>query len=131
MIFYNESNHGYYFIIKELAKEFEEINCLGENTAKYKTSSVPIKKEVKGINKNGEQIRKTISCKLLFIESAIFMVCSLSNLVAETIYNINCKYGHNNKKCETFVIKFKDCKRCLEYKNVKDHLIPYECLCCN
>ena len=59
------------------------------------------------------------------------MVCSLSNLVAETIYNINCKYGHNNKKCETFVIKFKDCKRCLEYKSVKDHLIPYECLCCN
>ena len=33
MHFHNESNYDYYFIIKELAKEFEgEFNSLGENT---------------------------------------------------------------------------------------------------
>ena len=44
---------------------------------------------------------------------------------------IKCKYGHNNKKCETFGIKQKDCECCLEDKNVKDDLIVYKCLSCN
>ena len=44
-----------HFIIKEIAKEFEgKFNYLGENTDKYKTFSVPIMKEVKRIDKNGE-----------------------------------------------------------------------------
>ena len=35
-----------HFIIKELAEEFEEeFECLGENTEKYITFSVPIKRE--------------------------------------------------------------------------------------
>ena len=35
------------FIIKELANEFEgQFECLGENKEKYKTFSVPIKKEI-------------------------------------------------------------------------------------
>ena len=56
--------HNYHFIMKELAKEFEgEFNCLGENTEKYKTFSVPIEKEVTRIAKNGNEIKKTISCK--------------------------------------------------------------------
>ena len=42
-----ESNYDYHFIIKELAEEFEgEFNCLGENTEKFITFSVPIEKKI-------------------------------------------------------------------------------------
>ena len=35
VVFYNESNYDYHFVIKELADAFEgEFNCLGENTEK-------------------------------------------------------------------------------------------------
>ena len=109
MIFHNGSNYHYHFIIKELAKEFEEeFNCLGENTKKYKPFSVPITKEIKRIDKNGEEITKTISYKLQFIDGARFMASSLWKLVdnlAEWIHKIKCnmiKYGHDNQKCETY-----------------------------
>ena len=46
VVFHNDSTYDYHFIIKELAEEFEgEFECLGENTEKYITFSVPIKKE--------------------------------------------------------------------------------------
>ena len=94
MVFHNKLNYDYHFIIKQLAKEFQiEFNCLGENTEKYKTFSVPITKEVKRIDKNGEKITKTISYKLQLIDSARFMASSLSNLVdnlAEGIPKIKC-----------------------------------------
>ena len=77
-MFHNGSSYDYHFIIKELAKEFEgEINCLGENTEKYKSFSVPVIKEVKRISKNGKEITKTISYKLQFIGSTRFMISSL------------------------------------------------------
>ena len=45
VIFHNGSTYDYHFIIKELASEFEgNFECLGENTEKYITFSVPIKK---------------------------------------------------------------------------------------
>ena len=62
------------------------------------------------------------------------MASLLSNLVdklAEGIHKIQCKYGHDNEKCETCGIKYKDCDCCLEYTNVKDDLIERKCLCCN
>ena len=44
--FHNGSNHEYHFIIRELAKEFEEkLKCLVGSTEKYIPFSVPIKKE--------------------------------------------------------------------------------------
>ena len=47
VVFHNGSTFDYHFIIKELAEEFEgEFECLGENTKKYITFSVPIKKEI-------------------------------------------------------------------------------------
>ena len=102
-VFHNGSNFDYHFIIKELAKEFEgELNCLGENTEKYKTFSNLIINEVKRIDKNGEEITKTISYRLQFIDGARFMHNSLSKLVdnlAEGTYKIKCKYGHDNEKC--------------------------------
>ena len=35
------------------------------------------------------------------------------------------------KKCETFGIKYKYCDCFLEYRNFKDDLIEYKCLCNN
>ena len=32
--------------------------------------------------------------------------------------------------CEVHGIKYRDCKCCLEYKNIKDELILNKCLCC-
>ena len=62
------------------------------------------------------------------------MESSLSNLfddLAEGIYEIKCRYGRDNNKCEICVTKYKDCEFCLEYTNVKDDLIEYKYLCCN
>ena len=43
IVFHNGSNYDYYFIIKELASEFEgKFQFLEENTEKYKTFSVPV-----------------------------------------------------------------------------------------
>ena len=51
VIFHNRSTYDYHFIIRELASEFDgNFECLGENTEKYITFSVPIKKRIE--NKN-------------------------------------------------------------------------------
>ena len=48
VVFHNGSNYDYYFIFKELAKEFEgQFECHGEITEKYKTLSIPIEKQDK------------------------------------------------------------------------------------
>ena len=50
--FRNGSNYDYYYIIRELAKEFEgKFEYLWEKTEKYKTFSVPIEEEVTDIDK--------------------------------------------------------------------------------
>ena len=135
IFFHNGPNYDYHFIIKELAGEFiNQFTCLGENTEKYITFTVPIEKEVTRIDKNGEEITKNISYILQFIDSTRFMASSLSNLVnnlSEGIHRIKCKYGYDDKKCETCGIKYKYCHSFLEYMNFKDDLIEYKCLCCN
>ena len=74
VVFHNGSTYDYHFIIKQLAKEFKgNFDCLGENTEKYITFSVPTKKELK----NG----KVIIYKLKFIDSYRFMSTSLSSLI--------------------------------------------------
>ena len=58
-VFHNGSNHDYHFIIKESAEEFKkQFTCLGENTEKYITFTVPIEKEVIRIDKNEGKITK-------------------------------------------------------------------------
>ena len=62
------------------------------------------------------------------------MASLLSNLVnnlSDGIHRIQCKLGHDDKKCETYAIKYKYCDCFLEYANFKDDLIDYKCLCCN
>ena len=47
IIFHNSSTYDYHFIIRELVREFEgNFECLGENTEKYITVSVSIKKTI-------------------------------------------------------------------------------------
>ena len=89
--------------------------------------------------KNREEITKSISYILQFIDSARFMATSLSNLVnnlPEGIHKFKCKYKHINKnvklgiKCECG-IKCKYCDYFFEYINFQDDLIDYKCLYCN
>ena len=87
VVFHNGSTYDYHFIIKQLAREFKYyLECLGENTEKYITFSVPIKKVLDNDNdndkKNGKGKKaKTITYRLRFIDSCRFMHDSLSNLV--------------------------------------------------
>ena len=119
VVFHNASNYDYYFIIKELSNKFEKkIECLGKNTEKYKTFSVPIEKEIIKIDKNGDESVAAISYKIEFIDSARFMATSLSNFF-------------DNFTKEIHKIKCKDCDCFLEYESVKDNLIKCKYLSCN
>ena len=113
VVFHNGSRYDYHFIVRELAEEFEEeFECLGENTEKYITFSVPIKKQItkKYKNRNGKIIK--ISCKINFIDSCRFMLTSLSNLVS------NLSEGLHNDSCI-------DCKYCLDYMTTKDEQLIF------
>ena len=82
VVLHNGSIYDYHFIIKEIAEEFEgEFECLGENTEKYITFSVPIKKEIREKDKDGNDKIIKISYKIKFIDSFRFTSTSLSNLV--------------------------------------------------
>ena len=62
------------------------------------------------------------------------MASILSNLVnnlSEGIPRIKCKYGHDDKKCETYRIRCKYCDCFLEYASFKNNLIEWKFLCCN
>ena len=112
----------------------KQFTCLGENTEKYITFTVPIEKEVTRIDKNGEKLTKNISYILHFIDSGKFMASSLSNFVnifSEGIHRIKCKFEHDNKKCEKCEIKHKYCDCFLKYTNFKDDLIEYKSFVCN
>ena len=118
VVFYRSSNYDYHFIIKKLAHEFEgKFEWLEENKEKYKTFSVPIKKEITKIDKDGNETVKTISYKIKFIDSAWLMASLLSNLVD------NLTDGIPKRKC-------KDCDFLLEYECFKDNFIKYKCLSC-
>ena len=112
VVFHNGSTYDYHFIIKELVKEFEgNFECLGENTEKYITFSVSLKKKIE--NKNIE-----ITYKTQFIDSYRFMSSSLSKLVdnlSEGIYNNRCA----------------DCESCLDYaRSTKNEKLIFKCFNC-
>ena len=120
VVFHNGSTYDYHFIIKELVKEFEgNFDCLGENTEKYITFSVPLKKKIE--NKNLE-----ITYKIKFIDSFRFMSSSLSKLVD------NLSEGIHNNKCVDFksnldYIEITAKPSSLERKNEKFILECYYC----
>ena len=79
------------FITRQLAKKFKgQFECLGENSEKYITFSVLIKKELDN--------RKTIAHKLRFIDSSRFMSTSLSSLV-DNVSEI-CSRKCKDKNCK-------------------------------
>ena len=111
-MFHNGSTYDYHFIIKELVKEFEgNFECLGENTEKCITFSVPLKKKIE--NKEIE-----ITYKIKFIDSYRFMSSSLSKLVDNLSEEI-----HNNK-CV-------DCNSCLVYIKIKNEKLLLKCFNCS
>ena len=112
-MFHNGSTYDYHFIIKELAKEFEgNFERLGENTEKYITFSVPIKKKIN--NKDLE-----ITYKIKFIDSYRFMSSSLSKFVD------NLSEGIHNNKCS-------DCESNLDYTKIKKYdKLLLKCFNCN
>ena len=96
-------------MVKESDGNFE---CLGENTEKYITFSVPIKKKIK----NKDKIIK-ITYKIKFIDSYRFMSASLSKRVD------NLSEGLHNNRCV-------DCKSCLDYMKTKDEKLILRCFSC-
>ena len=73
VLFYNGSVYDYHFIIKHSAREFEgNLECLGENTEKYISFTVPFKKVIND---------KKIKYRIRISDSCRFMQDSLSNLV--------------------------------------------------
>ena len=110
-MFHNGSTYHYHFIIKELVKEFTgNFECLGENTEKYITFLVPIKKKIE--NKDLE-----ITYKIKSIDSYRFM-SSLSKLVD------NLSEGIQNNKCV-------DCNSFLDYIKMKNEKLLLKCFNCN
>ena len=98
-----------------LAEEFKgQFECLGENTEKYITFSIPIKKE----HDNG----KTITYKIKFIDSCRMMSHKLSNLV-DDLSEIN------NKDCKTCV-KRKNIKSERDFMGFKNNRLNYWCKEC-
>ena len=110
VVFHNGSTYDYHFIIKELVKELKsKFGCLGENTEKYITFSVPIEKQ-------GDDGKPTVY-KIKFIDSFRFVSTSLSSLVdslSDGLYNIKCK----------------DCNSFLDYMNFYDDKLVYRSFDC-
>ena len=111
-MFYNGSTYDYHFIIKELVKEFKaNFECIGENTEKYITFSIPIKKKIE--NKDIE-----VTYKIKFIDCYRFMSSSLSKLAD------NLSEGIHNNQCL-------DCGSCLDYMRITNNeKLILECYNC-
>ena len=106
--FHNGSTYDYHFIIKELAKEFNgQFECLGENTEKYITFSVPIKKELD----NG----KSNTYKIKLIDSFRLSI-SLLKVVKYLTEKI-----HSDKCTGT------DCKSHFDFMSIKDDQLIFRC----
>ena len=111
-------------IIKELTEEFKiKFTCSG----KYTKNTKPLQFQ----NNTGEEITRNISYILQFIDTAKLMRSSWSNLLNNRSELIKCKFGHNENNCETFGIKYNYFVCFLEFKNFKNDLIKFKCLCCN
>ena len=118
LVFHHVSTYDYHFIIKELAKEFErEFECLGENTEKFITFSVPIKKEITKIDTDDNDKIMKISCKIKFIGSFRFMSSSLSSLADNLSEGL-----HSDKST--------DYKSCLDYMTTKDDQLIFRSFVC-
>ena len=114
IVFHNGSTHDYHFVIIKLVKEFEgEFECLEENTEKYITFSVPLKKE--------DDVK--ITYKLKFIDSYRFM----STLLSNPIDNLSGVYDKECKKC---CMDRKKISLNCEFVGFKNGRLNYKCKEC-
>ena len=79
--------------------------------------SVPIKKKITKIDKDGNDKIVNISYKIKFIDSFRFMSSSLSSLVS------NLSDGLHSDKCT-------DCKSCLDYTITEEDQLIFRCFDC-
>ena len=101
-------------IIKQLAEDFKgQFECLGENTEKHITFSVPIKEDDNS---------KKITYKLKFIDSYRFMQSKLSDLV-DNLSEIN------KKECLKCIGK-KQIKSECDYIGFRYNRLNYKCKDC-
>ena len=118
IVFHNASTYDYHLVIKKLAEEFKgEFGCLGENTEKYITFSVSLKKE----NDNDE----IITYKLKFIDSYRFLQSSLSNLAdnLSRVYDKKCNKCRKRRKLSQIVnlLDLKMVDWIVSVKDIKNH----------
>ena len=86
VVFHNDSTYDNHFIIKQLVKEFEgNFDCLGENTEKYITFSVPLRKKIENKNlcksyldyvcvtKNKKLLLKCFNCNIYYKKKLIMI----------------------------------------------------------
>ena len=89
LVFYNRSDYEYHFIMNELAKKFKgQFECCWENAEKYKTFSVPIKKEIK-VDKDGYENIATVFSKFKFIERARSITRSILLIISQILIKLN------------------------------------------
>ena len=118
IVFHNGSTYDYQFIIKQLALKFNgQFECLGENTEKYITFSVPIKNE--------HDKGKTSTFKLKFIDNYRFVQSKLSDLLDNfsKIFNNECKSCMKRKK---FFFQNSE----FDYIGFRDNRLNYKCKEC-
>ena len=112
-------------IIFQLEKQF---TCLGENTEKHITFTVPIEKEVTRIDKNGEEITKNTSYILQFIDSARFVASLLPIIFLKEFIKVNLN-------TETMITNLKISELNINivtvFSNTQTLKIEYKRLCCN
>ena len=104
VFFHNDTNYDFNLIINELAKEFRsEMRYIPQNTNKYMSFSIPIRKEIKEEQK--EQKKKVITYNLKFIDSAKHMNSALSTLVNNLSEINKCKCEEDKDKSIKIKIK--------------------------
>ena len=99
---------------KDLKQDFEkELNCLQENTEKYKIISLPTTKEAQALVKMVKLKKPYLTNLSLLIAQDLWQAhyaSSLSNVIdnlAEGIHKIKCQYRQANKKVKQVELKQK------------------------
>ena len=117
VVFHNGSTYECHFIIKQLVKKFKgNFKCLGENTEKYITFSVPITKQ----NEEG----KIITYKLRFIDVADFLCKANYQILLTTSQKLTIKIAKN-------VWREKRTRSECEFIGFNDNRLNYQCKECN
>ena len=90
VVFHNGSTYDYHFIIKEIAEESEgQFKCLGENTEKYITLLVPIKKELDNGKSITNKIKFIDSFRFIQVHSQILLIIYLKDFIVINVQTVN------------------------------------------